>query len=151
MTVWPEWDAALARGLIAPFSDLPGGLLPALHALQGHFGCVAQEAIDLAAEVFNLSRAEVYGVANFYDDFRKVPPEKPVLKVCMAEACQAVGAEALKRHAVAAVGGQMEIEDVFCLGNCACGPSIMTGTSVHGRVTPDRLDTIVSPPEGGGE
>lgn len=151
MTVWPKWDAAVARDLVVPHSNVPGGLLPALHGMQEHFGCVAQGAIDLAADVFNLSRAEVYGVVNFYDDFRKTPPEMPVLKICMAEACQAVGAEGLKRHAVDLAGGRMEIEDVFCLGNCACGPSVMAGSSVHGRVSPERLDTLVGLLEGGGE
>lgn len=151
MTRWPLWDAVVARDLVAPHSDVRGGLLPALHALQDYFGRIAQEAIDLAADVFNLSRAEVYGVANFYDDFRKVPPEEPVLKICMAEACQAVGAEALKSHVASLADAKIEVEEVFCLGNCACGPSVMTETRVYGRVTPERLDTIARILERGDE
>ena len=42
-----------------------------------------------------LSRAEVHGVVSFYHDFREQPPGRHVLKLCRAEACQAMGCEAL--------------------------------------------------------
>lgn len=150
MTQWPEWDEDIARDHIVPHAKVRGGLLPALHALQDTFGCVDQKAIDLAADVFNFSRAEVYGVARFYDDFRSEPSPLPVLKVCMGEACQAVGAAALKEHALEHGNGAVEIEDVFCLGNCACSPAVITGTLVHGRVTPARIDAVMRKLEGGG-
>lgn len=149
MKQWPAWDEDSARDQIAPHAKIRGGLLPALHALQETFGCVGQEAVDLSAEVFNFSRAEVYGVARFYDDFRAEPPALPVLKICMGEACQAVGAAALKEHALEYGAGAVEIEEVFCLGNCACGPAVITGTAVHGRVTSARLDAVMRKLEGG--
>lgn len=149
MKQWPEWDENIARNRIGPHAQVRGGLLPALHALQETFGCVDQKAIDLAAEVFNFSRAEVYGVARFYDEFRTEPPELPVLKICMGEACQAVGGAALKEHALEHSAGVVEIEDVFCLGNCACAPSVITGTAVLGRVTSARLDAVMRKLEGG--
>lgn len=149
MISWPEWDEDIARGHIGPHAKVRGGLLPALHALQDTFGCIDQKAIDLAAEVFNFSRAEVYGVARFYDDFRKMPPALPILKVCMGEACQAVGAAKLKDYAREQGTGKVEIEDIFCLGNCACGPAVVTDTAVHGRMSPDRIDALVRKLEGG--
>lgn len=149
MTLWPEWDEDIARDHIAPHAKVRGGLLPALHALQDTFGCVDQRSIDLAAEVFNFSRAEVYGVARFYGDFRTGPPALPVLKICMGEACQAVGAAALKEYALEHGAGAVEIEDIFCLGNCACGPAVITGAAVHGRMTSARIDAVVRKLEGG--
>ena len=150
MNSWPEWDEDIARGHIGPHAKVRGGLLPALHILQDTFGCIDQKAIDLAAEVFNFSRAEVYGVARFYDDFRQTRPALPILKICMGEACQAVGALVLKDHAEAHAPRAAEIEEVFCLGNCACAPSILTGDKVHGRVSAAKLDRIVSQLEGEG-
>jgi formate dehydrogenase subunit gamma len=143
VTNWPGWNEEIAHTSIGVYAKEPGGLLPALHALQEAFGCVDQRSIDLAADVFNLSRAEVYGVVSFYDDFRSEPPALPVLKICAGEACQAVGAASLKAHAAEKSAALVEIEDIFCLGNCACGPAVMSGSTVHGRVTQARLDDIV--------
>ena len=47
------------------------------------------------ARALNLSRAEVHGVITYYHYFRQAPPGRHVLRVCRAEACQAVGGEAL--------------------------------------------------------
>lgn len=151
MTSFSAWNEDEARALLEPLAGLRGGLLPALHTLQERYGCISQSAIDLAADVFNLSRAEVYGVARYYDDFCEAPRDAPVLKICMAEACQAVGAEALKDHAVDIASGRVAIEEVFCLGNCACGPSVMASPQVYGRVTLDRLDALVDRFAGDGE
>lgn len=147
---YQKWDEVAAKSLVSSHSNVRGGLLPALHALQDAFGYIASEALDLLANTFNLSRAEVLGVVSFYDDFKSKPAGVPVIKVCMAEACQAVGARDLRREAEEIAGPKVLIEDVFCLGNCACGPSISVGTRVFGRVDEDRLREIVGS-EGGGD
>ncbi len=69
-----QWNEVSAREKLAPFSDKPGGLLPAMHALQSCFGAIDKRAVDLLADIFNLSRAEVHGVISFYHDFRSEPP-----------------------------------------------------------------------------
>ena len=75
-----------------------GPLLPVLHELQDAFGCVDRRSIAVVADVLNLSEAEVYGVLTFYADFRTEPGGKSVVKVCRAEACQAMGSERLVAH-----------------------------------------------------
>jgi NADH:ubiquinone oxidoreductase subunit E len=52
-------------------------------------------AVPRVAHALNLSQAEVHGVITFYHDFRSAPPGRHVLKLCRAEACQAMGSEAL--------------------------------------------------------
>lgn len=47
------------------------------------------------AEALNVSKAEVHGCITFYHDFRAGPAGRRVVKLCRAEACQAVGAEAM--------------------------------------------------------
>ena len=39
--------------------------------------------------------------------------------------------------------GAVTLDQVFCLGNCALGPSVMVGDRVYGRVDADRLDALV--------
>src|SRR5687767_9375230 len=86
-------DAAIAR--LAPS---PGALLPILHAIQDDLGFVPPAAIQRIADGLNLSRADVHGVVTFYHDFRNRPPGRTVLKLCRAEACQAMGCERLEQH-----------------------------------------------------
>jgi len=141
-------DDALAR-----LKDLPGALLPILHAIQNALGYVPPESVPFIARELNLSRAEVHGVITFYHYFRDTPPGRHTLHICRAEACKAMGSDALEAHAKQTLGidyhentsdGEFSLEPVYCLGNCACSPSMMVGTEVYGRVTPERFDEIIA-------
>ena len=95
MPIYEPWNAARAADIIAAEAKQDGACLPILHALQRAFGHVPQEAVPMVAHTVNLSRAEVHGVVSFYHDFRHEPPGRHVMKLCRAEACQAMGAGAL--------------------------------------------------------
>ena len=41
------------------------------------------------------------------------------------------------------VHGAVTLEPVYCLGNCALGPSVMIGEELHGRVTTERFDELM--------
>ena len=94
-----DFDEQAVRAVVADFSGLEGPLLPILHAITDRFGHVAEAAVPVIADALNLSRAEVHGVVSFYHDFRRTPAGRHVIKVCRAEACQAMGAQALWQHA----------------------------------------------------
>lgn len=141
-------DAAVAR-----WRSVPGGLMPLLHDVQDAVGFIPPEAHPRIAAGLNLSQADVHGVVTFYHDFRSAPPGRHVLKLCRAEACQAMGADALaerlERESGARFGetsgdGALTLAAVYCLGNCACAPSVQLDGRVIGRVTPERLDGIVA-------
>ncbi len=138
---------------IAAHLALPGALLPVLHAIQDELGYVPKEAVPRIAAALNLSHAEVHGVISFYHDFRSHPPGRHVVKLCRAEACQAMGSDALARRLTDRTGaafgetsadGALTVEPVFCLGNCACSPALSIDGRLHGRVTLERLDALVA-------
>jgi formate dehydrogenase subunit gamma len=124
----------------------PGALLPMLHEIQDDLGSIPPEAVPLIAQALNLSRAEVHGVISYYAHFRQVPPGRHVVRVCCAEACQAVGGEALAEHARARLAGSdITLEPVYCLGLCACGPSLQVDeTTLHAQVTPEKFDALIA-------
>lgn len=141
-------DAAISR-----LASLPGACLPILHAIQAELGFVPPAAIERIAGALNLSRADVHGVLTYYHDFRTAPPGRRILKVCRAEACQAVGCDRLEQHlrerhgaplGTTTADGGLTADAVFCLGNCALGPSILLDGRLHGRVTPERLDALLA-------
>ena len=149
-------DDRVAEALAASiprYRDLPGGLLPLLHALQAKLGCVPPEAVPAIASALQLSRAEVHGVISFYHDFRIEPAGAHVLQICRAEACQAMGSRALEAHAKTRLGidfgettadGRVTLEPVYCLGNCACSPSVRLDEEIHARVDAARLDALLA-------
>jgi len=144
-------DAVAAA--VAAHRDEPGSLIPVLHAVQDELGWLPPAATPLVAEALNLSRAEVHGVVSFYADFRDRPPARRVLRICRAEACQAVGGRELARRATERLGigfgettndGELGLEKVFCLGNCALGPSAELDGRLHGRVDAALLDRLLA-------
>jgi formate dehydrogenase subunit gamma len=133
--------------------DMPGALLPILHAVQEAIGFVPADAVALIAKQLNLSRAEVHGVVTFYHYFRTQRGGRHVVHLCRAEACQALGAQALERHAKRSLGidfhatsadGAITLEPVYCLGNCALGPSLMIDDELKGRVSAQRFDELMA-------
>ena len=147
-------DTDTAGEIARSMAQLPGALLPILHAVQAKLGCIPASTVPVIAQVLNLSRAEVHGVISFYHFFRSEPAGRKTVYICRAESCQAMGSGALEAHARATLGidyhqttadGAVTLEPVYCLGNCACSPSVMVDGELHSRVTSDRFDELVKP------
>jgi len=150
--------ATAAPNETAPVSDLSriiaehlhreGPLLPILHAVQAQVGHIPAQAHAPIAEALNITRAELHGVISFYHDFRDKPAGVHVVRICRAEACQAVGGAALSQAVLDKLGldwhgttpdGRVTVEPVYCLGLCACGPAAMVDGALRGRATVDAL------------
>lgn len=148
-----EFTLELAASVVQQFKEQPGALISALHKLQETFGYVDEAAMPMLAKLFNLSRAEVHGVTSFYHDFRRSKPGRYTIRVCQAEACQAMGSEALNDAIKQLLGcdfhetskdGNFTLEKVYCLGNCACSPSIMVDKQTYGRVTAESFKKLAN-------
>jgi formate dehydrogenase subunit gamma len=145
-----ERDAVMQA--CATLKALPGALMPILHAVQRALRYVPKDAVPVIANELNLSVAEVHGVVSFYHYFLQSRPGRHIVHVCRAEACQAQGSVELEAHVKSRLGvdyhgttsdGEVTLEPVYCLGNCALGPSIMIDERLHGRVTARRFDTLL--------
>jgi formate dehydrogenase subunit gamma len=142
--------------IIAQLKDKPGALLPILHGIQDELGYVPAETVPAIADALNLSRAEVHGCISFYHYFRDTPPGKQTIHLCRAESCQAMGSKALEEHVKSRLGidyhettkdGAFSLEPVYCLGLCACSPSMQIGKDVYGRVSPESFDVAIKEAE----
>jgi len=139
--------------IIISHKDREGPLLPILHDIQAEWGFVPEAAQPVIAEALGMTRAEVHGVVSFYHDFRDHPSGRHVLRLCRAEACQSMGADALAAEVRAALGvdfhettpdGRLTLEPVFCLGLCACAPSAQMGERLVGRATLAKVQKLVA-------
>ena len=150
-----NYNKETASKIIAGFENRPEMLVQVLHAFMDRFGWISSDAIRQLAEELNLSRADVHGVVSYYHDFRTSPAGKHVVKICEAEACQAMGSRDLSEHAKKSLGLDMHesndnvtLEPIYCLGNCACSPAIMVDGKTFGRVSAKRFDQIVAAMDG---
>lgn len=130
--------------ILAEHQGTDGACLLVLQAIQRAFGYVPAAALEPVAKALSLSHADVYGVLTFYHDLRRAPPGRHVVRVCQAEACQAMGArgltEQLARRFDIALGdttkdGAVSLEPVYCLGNCALSPAVTVDGALYGRAT----------------
>ncbi|TCT08206.1 formate dehydrogenase subunit gamma [Aquabacter spiritensis] len=150
---YEPWSADRAAQIIASHRDMAGATMPILHAIQEAFGFVPEPVVPMIAESLNLSRAEVHGVVTFYHDFRREPPGRHVIKLCAAEACQAMGATALAAYAEQKLGiemgetspdGRVTLEPIYCLGLCACAPSGLVDGRLVGRLDRTAIDELAA-------
>ena len=141
-------DTDRVKAICAAHAGLEGPLLPILHAVQAAFACVPKDAIPIIAHALNLSRAEVYGVVTFYHDFREEPAGQRVVKICRAEACQAMGGRELAERVLQHFGigwketsadGRVTVEPVYCLGLCSVAPAALVDGEPHGRAEAGHL------------
>jgi formate dehydrogenase subunit gamma len=164
-------SAAAPDELVRRHASPGASLIAVLHAIQDEAGFVPPEVVAPLARVFNLSRAEVHGVVTYYHHFRTHPPAPVAIALCRAEACRSMGTEALVRHiegrtgcrfdaaraaghadADADVGAvpkreaqsEVELESVYCLGQCALSPSMTINGALHVKVTPEKFDTLLA-------
>ena len=150
MSVGNGYDADQAGEIISRFGKRPEMLVQILTQIVERFGYVSEDGIRQLADELNLSRADVHGVVSYYHDFRTSPPGRHVVKVCQAEACQAMGSRALTDHVQGALGIELDgtaddvtLEPVYCLGNCACAPAVMIDGRTYGRVDAERFDELL--------
>ncbi|OZG70084.1 formate dehydrogenase subunit gamma [Hahella sp. CCB-MM4] len=145
-------SAEIITGILMKLKHKPGALLPILHAIQDQLGYIPAESVPQIAEALGQTRAEIHGVISFYHEFRSKPGGTHHVQICRAEACQARGSRELEAHAKKVLGveyhnttadQEITLEPVYCLGNCACGPSVRVDNKIFGRVTPARFDRMV--------
>lgn len=141
------------EAIVSDLSDQPGALLVILHRIQDAIGYLPEESIPLIASGLNLSRADVHGVVSFYQHFRSTPPGRYIVQICRAESCQAMGSRELEAYAKKTLGidfgettrdGQITLEPIYCLGNCACSPSVRVGQRIYSHVDATQFDELLS-------
>ena len=93
-------------------------------------------------------KAYLYHIATFYKAFSLEMRGKYHIKVCLGTACHVRGARNLSDKIKTAIAGTEEglfsLETVNCLGACALGPIMVVNDDVHGNMTIDKVDEVIS-------
>ena len=143
-------DKQTTSDIVAEHGARPELLVQVLQTIVSRFGWIPEDTIRQLADELNLSRADVHGVVQYYHDFRTEEPGKHIVKICQAEACQAMGSRALTEYAKKTLAmslhdteNDITLEPVYCLGNCACAPAVMIDGKTIGRVDEKRFNALL--------
>lgn len=145
-------DLSKADEILDRYEGVDGALIPVLQKIQGEYGYLQEETINLVAERMNISASEIVGVATFYSQFRLKPRGVHLIKVCCGTACHVKGAskitEAFSEKLDVEVGSTTKdtmytLEEVACLGACSLAPIITLDGDVHGNLVPDSVADII--------
>jgi NADH:ubiquinone oxidoreductase subunit F (NADH-binding)/NADH:ubiquinone oxidoreductase subunit E len=150
----PEQEAAIQE-TVARFKAVKGGLLPAMHAVQGLCGnWLPLEALKLISAGMDIPYPYLYGVMSFYTMFSPTPRGKFIIRFCESPPCHIWGADdlvevvkselGLKHVGETTADGLFTLEHTACLGVCEVAPAMQINEVVFGRLTPDRLKNILA-------
>jgi NADH:ubiquinone oxidoreductase subunit E len=150
MTMHAPTDLA---AVLAQCRTDPPNVLDTLLAVQAKMGHVPPAALPEIARALEVTEADVAGVLSYYPELRTHPPGRHLIRVCTGESCVANHCgrltEALAEELRIGMGsttpdGRFTLEKVYCVGNCAVGPSVMIDEDVHGRVGPGDVAALLA-------
>ena len=125
----------------------------ALKIVQRHRGWVSDAAVRDVAAALDMTPDEVDSIATFYSLIFRKPVGRHVILLCDSVSCWILGCNALREHLAARLGiglgqttpdGRFTLLPAACLGHCEEAPVMMVDEVVHGNLTPERIDEILS-------
>lgn len=149
----PEMATAVDE-IIRRIGHNADAVIPILQSIQEKFRYLPEPALWRVCETTDITPAQIWGIATFYDQFRHKPVGKHIVHVCHGTACHVTGAdrveEALRRQLGIPKGsdtdpeGEYTIEAVACLGCCTLAPVVKFDAATYGHINAERLPAVVS-------
>jgi NADH-quinone oxidoreductase subunit E len=147
-----DQNVAIAREIIGRYPKKKSALIPLVHLSQQQNGYVTEDAMRHVAELIDVTPAEVYGTASFYEMFRFEPTGKYLINICGTMSCALLGANDLMHHAEARLGvkagsttddGLITLQHAECQAACTEAPTLQVNYRHRFRVTPAEFDELV--------
>jgi NADH-quinone oxidoreductase E subunit len=138
--------------IIAQYEQRRSALLPIMHLFQEHEGFVSSETIHAAAEMLEITPAEVEGAVSFYTLLYRKPVGKYMLQVCRGLACAINGADDIMAYFREKLGvghmqttddGLFSYEEVECLAACDRATCMEVNLEFVYDLTPQKVDGIL--------
>jgi len=127
-------------------------LIGILQQVQERFGYLPPACLEQISIHTGLPLSRIYGVVSFYSQFYTEPRGRHTIRCCRGTACHVKGAarilDAIRRTLKIDEGQTTPdmffyLETVACLGTCFLAPAMMIDTQYFGRLTPQRVHSIL--------
>ncbi len=155
--------AGQLKEILTPDRRERKNLISLLQEIQESLGYLPGEAMRGLASFLEVSAAQVYSVATFYNQFRLTPIGKYPIQVCLGTACHLKGGKLIlqefERQLEIKVGettedGNFSLERVACMGCCMLAPvvrigdrapAVKIGDKIYSKMTPFKVDEVLVP------
>lgn len=135
----PDELRARITAAMARYPDRRSATIPALRAVQDHYGWCSPEGIEQAAAVMRITPGELAAVATFYDMLETEPGAAHAVYVCTNISCSMRGADELY-EAVRLAGEDdpelVRVRSFECLGACDLAPMASVDGTYVGPLEP---------------
>jgi NADH-quinone oxidoreductase subunit E len=138
--------------ILKGFAKKRGNLIPILQKIQDKLGYLPRQAMLEVARFLDIPGMDVYGVVTFYNQFRRNPPGRHSIRVCLGTACHMKGGyialDAWKRRLGIDKGQttpdrEFDLDTVACVGCCVMAPVTVVDDKPEGKVEPTKVDGIL--------
>jgi NADH-quinone oxidoreductase subunit E len=152
MTRLSDHNVVVAKEIIARYPKKKSALIPLVHLSQQQNGYVTEDAMRHVAELIDVTPAEVYGTASFYEMFRFEPTGRYLINICGTMSCALMGGDDLMHHAEHTLGvragsttsdGLITLQHAECQAACTEAPTLQVNYRHRYRVTPEAFDRLV--------
>lgn len=127
-------------------------LLPVLQEIQEKVGYISREVMESVAHFFHLPPSEIFSVVTFYNQFRRKPPGRNPIHVCLGTACYLLGGnlilDAFSRELQIKKGdttedGNFGLESTACFGCCNVAPVVKINSQIYPKMTPGTVEEVI--------
>ncbi|MGH9134763.1 MAG: NADH-quinone oxidoreductase subunit NuoE [Ilumatobacteraceae bacterium] len=145
-------NVTVAKEIIGRYPRPKSALISILHIAQEQEGWISTEAMRHIAEMLDITPAEVYGTATFYEMFKFEPVGTYCINICTNISCQLLGAWELLEHAEHTLDvkpggttgdGMFTLEDVECIAACTEAPALQVNYRYRSTVTHAQFDQLI--------
>ena len=129
-------------------------IIAILQDTQEIYRYLPKEAFGYLSEKLGMSRAKIYSVATFYENFSLEPKGKYVIKICDGTACHVRKSvpilDKLRKELnlsdtkITTDNLMFTLETVSCLGACGLAPAMTVNDKVYGAMTPDKAMELLN-------
>ncbi len=145
-------DLSALDPIVEPYMGKKEMVIPVLQKVQEHYGYLPRPAMEGVSRLMRIPLSRLYGVATFYAQFKMKPRGRNIIRVCKGTACHIQGSPKIAERIENLLGVQsgettddlrFTLEEVACIGACALAPVIVVNDNPHGRLTPDKVESVL--------
>ncbi len=139
--------------LLTKWKSKRGALIMALHEIQGTFGYVPWEAMEVTSRELGIPMARIYAVLTFYNYFKLNAPGKVIISVCDGTACHIKGATDIIdnfqrclniKDGETTEDGVFHLQIVRCLGCCGLAPVVVINGKTYGKTVATDVPKMIN-------
>ena len=149
-----SFDYSNLDAILTKYNHDACNIIAILQDTQENYRYLPKEAFAYLSEKLGMSRAKIYSVATFYENFSLEPKGKFIIKICDGTACHVRKSipilDKLRKELnlsdtkTTTDNLMFTLETVSCLGACGLAPAMTVNDKVYGAMTPEKAMEILN-------